>query len=148
VKICSRIAKPANAKSIGSRGGRNMVVDSPRLFSLLRVLLPIMLIIGAVRYLSSSRSDYKEHLRRFRDEKQLFIADYLEHEIDEAFDGSAIRKLCASKRWTKGLILSCDPATGGVGEVKNAHLHCIRFAIELGGQQSKPLTETRASTSD
>jgi hypothetical protein len=114
-----------------------MAALSPRLTSLVRIGVLLVLSIAAVRYLTGGKTDYKEHLRRFRDEKKLFVADYLEHEIDGAFDGSALRKLCTSKKWTKGLILSCDPAYGGVGEVKNAHLHCIRFAIEMGGQSRR-----------
>lgn len=109
------------------------MVDSSRLFHLLKFVLPLVIVIWSLDYLARSHSTYTEVLRKFRDEKKLFIADFLDHEIDGRFDGSAITALCTSKKWTKGLMLSCEPPPGGIGEVKNAHLHCIRFAMELGG---------------
>ncbi len=76
---------------------------------------------------------YGDFLRQFGSERKVFVADFLAHEIDGPFDGRPIADFCSSRLWTPGLVLSCDPPSGGIGKVKNAHLHCIRIAMEMGG---------------
>jgi hypothetical protein len=80
---------------------------------------------------------YGDNLDEFQDEKKLFIADYLEvGEVGGELDGRELAKLCQSRRWhpeEKALIVSCEPIPGGIGEVKNGALNCVRFAIEIGG---------------
>jgi hypothetical protein len=113
-----------------------MVVNSSRVFSLVKIVLPLGVIILTLGYFARQPPDYAQYLRKFKSEKELFITDFLDTEIDGAFDGTAIGRLCEGKKWTKGLMLSCDPSPGGIGEVKNAHLHCIRMAIEMGGESA------------
>lgn len=109
------------------------MLASSQLFSVLKFAVPLIIFFGTVAYLTTSPAAYNEYLRAFRDEKELFVADFLEHEIDGQFDGSSIADLCSRTTWTPGLFLSCDSPAGGVANVKNAHLNCIRFAIEMGG---------------
>lgn len=109
------------------------MLASTQLFNLLKFAVPLIVIIWTIAYFTTSPSTYREYLRKFKDEKKLFISDFLEHEIDGQFDGSSITELCKRKTWTPGLFLSCDSPAGGLGMVKNAHLTCIRFAIEMGG---------------
>ncbi|KUI62998.1 hypothetical protein VP1G_10121 [Cytospora mali] len=128
------------------------MLDSSRLFRILKYLVLILLIFFAIPFLNrpSTRERYTELLRNFKDEKRLFIADFLDNEIDGTFDGRELAKLCAGKRWRpedEGLILSCQPVPGGIGEVKNSHLQCIRFAIEIGAQLVLPRI-TRRSPAD
>lgn len=71
-----------------------------------------------------------------QDDKQLFVADFMEKEVGGDLDGSALAELCASKTWfpeSEGIILTCEHVPGGIGEVKNGILNCIRLAVELGG---------------
>lgn len=113
-----------------------VVLDSSKLFHILKFLAPVTLFIWTLAYYTTSRDTYTEILRNFKDEKKLFVADFLENEIDGRLDGTKIAELCASRPWApedKAVILTCDNPPGGIGEVKNAHLHCIRFAIEIGG---------------
>lgn len=100
----------------------------------MKLVGPMLLILWSVWYLGISRQHVQTITRKFRNQRELFIKDFLEHEVDGRFDGAAIQGLCASKKWTKGLLMGCDAAPGGIGEVRNAHLHCIRFAIEAGGK--------------
>ena len=65
--------------------------------------------------------------------KQAFIESFLENEIDGPFDTTPLVSLCESKRWVPGLIIKCEPATGGIGHVRNIILDCLRYAIEAGG---------------
>ncbi|KAF9879134.1 hypothetical protein CkaCkLH20_03367 [Colletotrichum karsti] len=103
-----------------------------------KVVGPIVLIVWSVWYLGISRQQVEEATRRFRSQRKLFIADFLEHEIDGKFDGNAINNLCTSKKWTPGLVMSCDTVHAGIGVVRNAYLHCIRFAIEAGAELVLP----------
>ncbi|KAK3943661.1 hypothetical protein QBC46DRAFT_27776 [Diplogelasinospora grovesii] len=114
------------------------MLGSSTVFQLLKIFAPLVLLLWSLGYFISYDSTYAEVVRKFKDEKGLFVSDFLEHEIDGEFDGSGIADLCASKQWTPGLILSCDPAPGGVGQVKNAHLNCIRFAMEMGAELVMP----------
>ena len=109
------------------------MLDSARLSHLAKFALPLFVFFCALIYLTGGQSSYSQFIRQFKDEKKLFVADFLEHEIDGRFDGAPIQRLCSTRKWTPGLIMSCEPHPGGVGEVKNAHLHCIRIAMELGG---------------
>lgn len=87
------------------------------------------------------RDHYEDLLRSFQDEKKLFVADFLENEVGGEIEGSALSNLCASKVWippTQPVIVSCEPVPGGIGEVKNGQLNCIRFAIEIGGAHCSP----------
>jgi hypothetical protein len=107
--------------------------EPTRVFPLVKYGLPLMIFVWCFASLVNTPPAYREILRKFKDEKRLFVSDFLEYEIDGRFDGSGIAELCASKTWNPNLILSCDPPPGGLGLVKNAHLNCIRFAIEMGG---------------
>lgn len=100
--------------------------------------LPLLVFIWVFSYLTTPRSAYKTFLRQFKSERKLYEADFLQHEVGKPFDGAPIEKLCASRTWTPGLILSCDPPPGGIGEVKNAILTCIRFGIEMGAELVLP----------
>ncbi|KAB5536650.1 hypothetical protein GE09DRAFT_1140763 [Coniochaeta sp. 2T2.1] len=114
------------------------MLASTQLFSVLKFALPTIVIIWTLAYFTTSPSTYSEFSRKFKNEKELFVSDFLEHEIDGRFDGSSIAELCKSKTWTPGLFLSCDSPAGGVGTVKNAHLNCFRLAIEMGAELILP----------
>lgn len=118
------------------------MMNSARFFHLTKYLvLALVLVFYVFPYLRSQspayiRDRYPELLDTFRDEKKLFVAEFLKKEFGGDLDGSALAKLCASKTWfpaSEGIILSCEPVPGGIGEVKNGQLNCIRLAIEVGG---------------
>jgi hypothetical protein len=121
------------------------MLASSQLFTLVKFAAPLIIIFWSIAYFTTSTSTYTEVLRQFKDEKSLFISDFLEHEIDGYFDGSSIADLCKRNQWTPGLFLSCESPAGGVGNVKNAHLNCIRFAIEMGGMTRPKLQHIPAS---
>lgn len=120
---------------------------SSRLFHLTKYLVVVLILVFFVfPYLRGHspayvRDHYDEILRTFQDEKQLFVDNILKDEVGGDLDGSALGRLCSSKTWfpeSHGIILSCEPVPGGIGEVKNGQLNCIRFAIEIGGESSSP----------
>ncbi|KAK4220085.1 Ppx/GppA phosphatase family-domain-containing protein [Rhypophila decipiens] len=122
------------------------MLDSSNVSQVLKYALPLLITVWSLKYFFSYEAAYAnvaEVSRKFKDERQLFIADFLEHEIDGELDGSGLAALCARKKWTPGLILTCAPVPGGVAVVKNAHLNCIRFAIEMGAELVAPSIQKR-----
>lgn len=108
------------------------MLDSSRVFNLIKILVSLAVFGWTLSFFGFSTS-YQQVLRHFQGEKALFLAEYLQNEIGGQFDGQSIAALCANRTWTKGLIFNCDPPPGGIGEVRNAHLNCIRLAMEAGG---------------
>jgi hypothetical protein len=118
---------------------RPKLLEAPRLVRIAKYLAPALLLLYFISYLDGNqiRGRYAEVLRSFKNEKKLFVSDLLESQVDGKFEGTELARLCAGKGWhpdDKALILTCSPIPGGMGEVKNGLLHCIRFAIEIGGQ--------------
>jgi len=89
-----------------------------RLIQLLKVVGPFVLALWLLGSIISSRTAFDGLARHFQDEKELFVSDFLTHEIDGPFDGHSISELCASKQWTQGLILSCEPPAMGFSQVR------------------------------
>ena len=71
-------------------------------------------------------------------DKDTFIRDAAAWEIDGECNDGPLRDLCSSKDWQPGLIFRCDDAFGGVGNIRNIILTCVRYAIEAGGQTGFP----------
>jgi hypothetical protein len=65
--------------------------------------------------------------------KAQFIQAVLDNEIDGDFDPTAMREVCASKKWNDQLIFVCGAPQGGLGNIRNVFLTCVRYAIEAGG---------------
>lgn len=51
----------------------------------------------------------------------------------EPADSEAIRKVCQRTKWNENLIFTCDKSGGGVGNLRNSVLNCVRYAIHGGG---------------
>lgn len=66
--------------------------------------------------------------------KEQFIQAVLDNEIDGDFDPKAMRRVCASKKWNDDLIFVCGAPQGGLGNIRNVFLTCVRYAIEAGGR--------------
>lgn len=113
-----------------------MMLSSTRVSSLLRLFGALSLFCWTLSYLGVSTSDYNKIVRQFKSEKARTVEDLLNNEVGGPIEGGPISALCANRTWTKGLIFQCEPPPGGIGEVRNAHLNCIRFAMEAGGKSS------------
>ncbi|KAI1339608.1 hypothetical protein F5Y15DRAFT_383208 [Xylariaceae sp. FL0016] len=111
--------------------------DTIRTFTLVKALTGLAIAWWLLSYLRAP-SNYHQITRKFRGERANFISDFRNHEISGLFDGSPITQLCESKKWTKDLLFTCTPQTGGIGEVRNGHLNCIRLATEAGAELVLP----------
>ncbi|KLU84025.1 hypothetical protein MAPG_03072, partial [Magnaporthiopsis poae ATCC 64411] len=106
-----------------------------RFVSAAKVAVPLVMFLCIFSYMASStspRATYAQVMRKFKDQRTLFVSDFLENEIDGPFDGEPIKAMCASKTWNRDWILQCDAVPEGIGTVRNGHLQCLRLAIELG----------------
>jgi len=51
----------------------------------------------------------------------------------EPADSEAIKRICRNTEWNKDLIFTCARSGGGVGNLRNSILNCVRYAIHAGG---------------
>ena len=48
------------------------------------------------------------------------------------FIGWPLARVCQETKWTPGLVFVCDNNSGGIGNIRNYILTCVRYAIEAG----------------
>lgn len=65
--------------------------------------------------------------------KTAFIESAMTSDINGLYDPEPLTELCAHTTWTPGLVFGCDAVVGGIGNVMDLVLNCVRFAIEAGG---------------
>lgn len=53
-------------------------------------------------------------------------------------DSDAIRDLCSKTEWNKGLVFTCNGSGGGIGNLRNSILNCVRYAIAAGAAMTLP----------
>jgi hypothetical protein len=107
---------------------------------LLRFFLPLLLVIWIATYLlPASQSTSLLDSCLFRDGKkhaptmEEFIRQEMNHEIDGPYNLEPLTKLCRTRDCHLGLIVKCLATPGGMGNVRNMILNCIRFTLEGGG---------------
>lgn len=61
-------------------------------------------------------------------------------------DSEAIRSVCADTVWTPDLIFTCNASVGGIGNIRNSILNCLRFTISAGAALVEPRIVLRNST--
>lgn len=118
---------------IPQRQAKMVMPAVSRVYQLSKYAFPLLLLTWYVVFVVDPGSAFRTEWRELQDRKMVFTDDLLEHDIDGPFNGSGIAELCASKKWHRNLVVSCDPPVGGLGRVKNCHLNCLRFAVEMGG---------------
>lgn len=65
---------------------------------------------------------------------------------DASFVSWPLARLCSeTARWTPGLVFICDNNSGGIGNIRNFVLTCLRYAIEAGATGlTMPTIQTRS----
>ncbi|KAK0704567.1 hypothetical protein B0H67DRAFT_557343 [Lasiosphaeris hirsuta] len=51
---------------------------------------------------------------------------------DAPFIGWPLERACKETDWTPGIVFVCDNNSGGIGNIRNYILTCVRYAIEAG----------------
>lgn len=103
-----------------------------------KLVILVFLFLFTGSYLFSrqqiTQQDYHEIYRiAVSGKKAAFVEAALNTEIDGPIDTTALAELCRTKTWTPGLIFNCRAPQGGIGNVRNVILNCVRYAIEAGG---------------
>lgn len=65
--------------------------------------------------------------------KEDYIAAVLRNPVEGLLDPAPIRAMCDATKFQDGLVWHCELVNGGVGNVGNMWLNCLRYAIEAGG---------------
>jgi len=47
-------------------------------------------------------------------------------------DSSAIKSVCGDTQWNSSIVFTCDNSVGGIGNIRNSILNCVRYAISAG----------------
>jgi len=111
---------------------------SPRILHIFKLSGVVFALILTGYYLLAgpsgySSNDYKQFYNvAVSGKKGAFVESALTTEIDGPFDNSTLIELCRSRTWTPGLIFKCEAPQGGIGNVRNVFLNCVRYAIEAG----------------
>lgn len=53
-------------------------------------------------------------------------------------ESEAIKSICADTQWNSSMVFTCDKSVGGVGNIRNSILNCVRYAISAGGSLVVP----------
>jgi hypothetical protein len=53
-------------------------------------------------------------------------------------DSSAMKRVCSKTQWNQSVTFICDDSSGGVAEVRNSILNCVRYTIAAGGSLVVP----------
>jgi GDP-fucose protein O-fucosyltransferase len=62
-----------------------------------------------------------------------FINMSMQVEFAEGLASYPISRLCETRERREGLVFTCDHINGGIGNIRNHILNCVRYAIEGGG---------------
>ncbi|KAL2060327.1 hypothetical protein VTL71DRAFT_9722 [Oculimacula yallundae] len=131
---------------------------SPRTSTGIQLSIALLSLLATAIYLFSPSGttittlgshDYKTiYQTAVKGKKALFVENLLrgENEIDGAFDNSTLVELCRTRIWIEGLIFKCEAPEGGIANVRNVILNCVRYAIE-GGATSFIVPEILLRTS-
>lgn len=71
--------------------------------------------------------------------------------VVDAFDfltlnSEAIKSICGSTQWNESVVFTCDESVGGVGNIRNSILNCVRYAISAGASLVIPSIVVRNTT--
>lgn len=65
--------------------------------------------------------------------KVQYVDAILRDPVEGVMDPNPIRQKCEETKFQENLIWQCAPVNGGIGNVVNMILNCVRYAIEAGG---------------
>lgn len=106
---------------------------SPQTVQIFKYILIFIATISVGWYLFSDH-DYHETLQvAVSGKKGVFIQKAMRTDIDGPFDDSTLVEICQNTEWREGLIIQCESPYGGVANIRNVLLNCLRYAIEAGG---------------
>jgi hypothetical protein len=112
-----------------------MTVSSTPDYLLKACLTASVLFLFVIFFMSNEHTQHRLQILVPLDkpQKETFIEQTLSATIDGQYNGQPLSDLCLKTNWTEGLIFSCYGLEGGLGNVRNIFLNCMRYTIEAGG---------------
>jgi hypothetical protein len=80
------------------------------------------------------------------DQRTKFINVAEKTTLSEDFNTAAIEEVCASRSWPNDVVFQCDKIIGGIGNVRQEVLTCVRWAIEMGAGMIIPNVHPRVDS--
>jgi GDP-fucose protein O-fucosyltransferase len=103
-----------------------MLRQLPRRYTYLAAITFCVLLYCSIQY--NRQLPFQDYLSSHSKTSQITdIFDYA------PLDSHDVRTVCEEKTWTPGLVFTCDRSFGGVGNVRNTILNCVRWAMQAGG---------------
>lgn len=62
-------------------------------------------------------------------------------------DSESVKSICGDTQWNESVVFTCDNSVGGIGNLRNSILNCVRYAISAGASLVIPSIVLR-NTSD
>ncbi|KFY29721.1 hypothetical protein V494_08510 [Pseudogymnoascus sp. VKM F-4513 (FW-928)] len=120
-----------------------------RLPAVLRIAVFLTFGVGVVLYfrLVSDPLDRTRKLINFHPQAPDHNATLPKDAFDfPPLDSEAIRGICADTEWNPDLVFTCSESVGGIGNIRNSILNCVRFAISAGAALVEPSIVLRDDT--
>jgi hypothetical protein len=121
-----------------------MLFSRPRHFML--ILTATLIFYSLYKYLTPRRRGlgyhYLSHWGKFSSPAPPLDS------VSDIFDrppvvSEAIQSVCAATKWNSNLIFTCNNSGGGVGNLRNSILNCVRYAIHAGAGMTLPMVIER-----
>ncbi|TVY46873.1 hypothetical protein LOCC1_G002790 [Lachnellula occidentalis] len=64
--------------------------------------------------------------------KETMTLNLHDYDFNGNYVGWPLERVCKETKWTPGLVYVCDNNSGGIGNIRNFILTCVRYAIEAG----------------
>ncbi|KAH8820195.1 hypothetical protein F5884DRAFT_39693 [Xylogone sp. PMI_703] len=77
---------------------------------------------------------------------QEFIAAAMTSAQEDNFDHSHIRAMCDAQQWDPSVVFTCHGIIGGIGNIRQELLHCIRYSISAGAGLILPVINLRSTS--
>ncbi|RFU30229.1 hypothetical protein B7463_g6105, partial [Scytalidium lignicola] len=78
--------------------------------------------------------------------KEEFIATTMSSALEDNFDYSHIREVCDAQQWDSTVVFTCHGIIGGIGNIRQEILHCIRYSISAGAGLILPVINLRSAS--
>jgi hypothetical protein len=63
-----------------------------------------------------------------------------------ALESESIKSICGDVQWNESVVFTCDESYGGIGNIRNSVLNCVRYAISAGASLVLPNIVLRDSS--
>jgi hypothetical protein len=110
---------------------RTFILRLSFVFAVVFILTPVFFLHG--QNIHPHIRNLREKLSIYNDPSREFIEKAFELNAAGEYDSKALTFVCEKTQWTEGLIFSCEGLQGGIGNLRNVLLNCLRFTIEAGG---------------